>query len=49
MDEFTSLHHTLLTLLPPQSLCDFTSHRVHLDLAVSDAMALLMRPSEANS
>jgi len=29
MDEFTSLHHTLLTLLPPWSLCDFTSHRVH--------------------
>jgi len=27
--EFPSLHHTLLTLLPPRSLCDFTSHRVH--------------------
>uniref|UniRef100_A0A8C2WG48 C-type lectin domain-containing protein n=1 Tax=Cyclopterus lumpus TaxID=8103 RepID=A0A8C2WG48_CYCLU len=27
MDEFTSLHCTLLTLLPPRSLCDFTSHR----------------------
>jgi len=28
LDEFTSLHHTLLTLLPPWSLCDITSHRV---------------------
>jgi len=27
MDEFTSLHHTLLTLLPPQSLCGFLSLR----------------------
>jgi len=26
MDDFTSLHHTLLT---PRSLCDFTSHRVN--------------------
>jgi len=30
MDEFTSLHHTLLTLLPPRSLCDSTSQRVLL-------------------
>jgi len=29
MDECSSLHCTLLTLLPPQSPCDFTSHRVH--------------------
>jgi len=29
MDEFSSLHHTLLTLLPPQSPCDFTYRRVH--------------------
>jgi len=29
MDEFTSLHHTILILLPLQSLCDFTSQRVH--------------------
>jgi len=28
MDEFTSLHCTLLTLLPPRSLLDFMSHRV---------------------
>jgi len=29
MDEFPSLHYTLLTLLPPRSPCVFTSHRVH--------------------
>jgi len=29
MDECTSLPHTLLTLLPPQSLCDSTSHKVY--------------------
>jgi len=29
MDELSSLHHTLLTLLPPRSLSDFTSHWVH--------------------
>jgi len=29
MDEFSSLHCTLLTLLPPRGPCDFTSHRVH--------------------
>jgi len=29
MDEFSSLHCTLLTLLPLRSPCDFTSHRVH--------------------
>ncbi|TNN37481.1 hypothetical protein EYF80_052356 [Liparis tanakae] len=40
MDEFKSLHHTLLTLLPPQSLCDFPSHRGLLDLALSDASCL---------
>jgi len=28
MDELSSLHRTLLTLLPPRSPCDFTSHRV---------------------
>jgi len=45
MDEFTSRHCTLLTLLSPESLCDFTSHRVHwpwLGL-MPPAMALLMR------
>jgi len=29
-DAFVSLHRTLLTLLPPRSPFDFTSHRVHL-------------------
>jgi len=29
MDEFTSLYHTLVTLLPLRSLCDFPSQRVH--------------------
>jgi len=48
MDECSSLHHTLRTLLPPRSLNDFTSHRVLavscLHLMMPPAMALLMPP-----
>jgi len=42
MDEFTSLHHTLLTLLPPRSLCDSRSHRVSCLVSWSPIMALLI-------
>jgi len=45
MDALSSLHHTLLTLLPPQSLGDFKSHRVHWTWLYlkPPVLALLMR------
>jgi len=45
MDEFSSLHCTLLTLLPPRSLCNFTSHRTWLCLMLKDPCPCFLHPA----